>query len=146
MTAADGEQVTIKLVIAIVQDEDADALADSLIAEKYRLTRINTAGGLLRQGNVSFLLGVEEEQAGSATFHHSQELRYANAVRQSASADHGAGRVLYAVSGRGPGRRRDGVRLRRGAFRAALDGRALRDSSGWGLGCYGERSESNVKP
>ena len=64
MTAADGEQLTIKLVIAIVQDEDADALADSLIAEKYRLTRINTAGGLLRQGNVSFLLGVEEERLG----------------------------------------------------------------------------------
>jgi uncharacterized protein YaaQ len=64
LTAADNEGMTMRLVLAIVQDEDADALADSLIAENFGLTRINTAGGLLRQGNVSFLLGVEEDRLG----------------------------------------------------------------------------------
>ena len=50
----------MKLVLAIVQDEDANALSESLLAESFSLTRINTAGGFLREGNVSFLLGVDE--------------------------------------------------------------------------------------
>lgn len=54
----------VKLVLAIVQDEDANALSESLLAERFSLTRINTAGGFLREGNVSFLLGVDEERLG----------------------------------------------------------------------------------
>lgn len=54
----------IKLVVAIVQDEDANALNDSLLAEKFGLTRLNTAGGFLRQGNVTFLMGVHESRLG----------------------------------------------------------------------------------
>ncbi len=46
-----------KLVIAIVQDEDANSLNESLTQGGFGLTRINTAGGFLRQGNVSFLIG-----------------------------------------------------------------------------------------
>ncbi len=62
MTAEDAAGV--KLVLAIVQDEDANALSESLLAERFSLTRINTAGGFLREGNVSFLLGVEEDRLG----------------------------------------------------------------------------------
>lgn len=54
----------MKLVLAIVQDEDANALSESLLAEHFSLTRISTAGGFLREGNVSFLLGVDEELLG----------------------------------------------------------------------------------
>ena len=64
MSPEDDAVITMKLVIAIVQDEDADALSDSLTSEKYGLTRLNTAGGFLRQGNVSFLMGVEESRLG----------------------------------------------------------------------------------
>lgn len=55
---------SMKLVVAVVQDEDANALNDSLIAERFGVTRINTAGGFLRQGNVTFVLGVEEDRLG----------------------------------------------------------------------------------
>ena len=61
---ADDTSTDVKLVLAIVQDEDANALSESLLAERFGLTRINTAGGFLREGNVSFLLGVEEEKLG----------------------------------------------------------------------------------
>jgi len=55
----------VKLFVAIVQEEDADGLADSLVTANFRFTRINTAGGFLRQGNVTFLLGVEDERIGA---------------------------------------------------------------------------------
>ena len=55
---------TMKLVLAIVQDEDADALTESLVDEKFGLTRTDTAGGFLREGNVSFMLGVSEDRLG----------------------------------------------------------------------------------
>jgi len=52
------------LVLAIVQDVDATSLSDSLVLEKFGVTRINTAGGFLREGNASFLIGVEGKRLG----------------------------------------------------------------------------------
>ncbi len=54
----------MKLFLAIVQDEDAGGLSDSLVEARFGFTRINTAGGFLRKGNVTFLMGVEEERIG----------------------------------------------------------------------------------
>ena len=48
-----------KLVVAIVQNEDTDEVVNALMAAGYRLTRINTAGGFLRRGNATLLIGVE---------------------------------------------------------------------------------------
>lgn len=52
----------MKLVIAIIQDEDADNLTRALIAEQFRMTRIASTGSLLRTGNTSLLIGVEDYQ------------------------------------------------------------------------------------
>jgi len=52
----------VKLLIAIVQSEDADKLMDELVAEGLRMTRITSAGALLHRDNVSLFLGVEDEQ------------------------------------------------------------------------------------
>ena len=57
-----GDSKDMKLVVAIVQGEDADAVIRALLAEKHRLTRINTTGGFLRRGNATLLIGVEEGQ------------------------------------------------------------------------------------
>lgn len=46
-----------KLVVAIVQKEDADTAAAALMDAGHRLTRIDTAGGLLRRGSVTLLIG-----------------------------------------------------------------------------------------
>lgn len=49
----------MNLVLAIVHSDDASAIANALLAANHRLTRINTAGGFLRRGNVTLLIGVE---------------------------------------------------------------------------------------
>jgi uncharacterized protein YaaQ len=52
----------MKLVWAVVQNEDAGDAVKALVAKGYRTTRINTVGGLLKRGNVTLLAGVEAEQ------------------------------------------------------------------------------------
>jgi uncharacterized protein YaaQ len=52
----------MKLMIAIVQDEDVDGLAEALIASGQRFTKVSTTGSFLRTGNTSLMIGLEEEQ------------------------------------------------------------------------------------
>ena len=51
----------MKLIIAIVQDEDASRLINTLMMEDYRVTKLATTGGFLRAGNTTLLVGVEDE-------------------------------------------------------------------------------------
>ncbi len=55
-----------KALLAIVTHAAADRLQQGLLAEGLRVTRINTAGGFLRRGNVTFLIGVASEDVGRA--------------------------------------------------------------------------------
>ncbi len=50
----------MNLVLALVQNDDADPVTQALLGASYRVTRINTAGAFLRRGNVTLLIGVEE--------------------------------------------------------------------------------------
>ena len=50
----------MKLVIAIVQDEDVDALTDELVRGGHRFTKVSTTGSFLRTGNSSLLIGVDD--------------------------------------------------------------------------------------
>ncbi len=52
----------MKLVTAIVHNEDAAALVDALLEREFRATRVNSSGGFLKQGNATILVGVEDEQ------------------------------------------------------------------------------------
>ena len=52
----------MQLLIAIVQDDDADLLCKQLIARDIRVTRISTVGGFLARGNVTVLAGVANER------------------------------------------------------------------------------------
>ncbi|NWJ44716.1 MAG: cyclic-di-AMP receptor [Chloroflexi bacterium] len=51
----------MKMVIAVVQSKDAGTLVDKLVARRYRVTRITTSGGFLRESNATLLIGVEDE-------------------------------------------------------------------------------------
>jgi uncharacterized protein YaaQ len=55
----------MKLVMSIVQSDDAGLLVDSLVTKGHRVTRINTAGGFLKQSNATILLGVEDDQTNA---------------------------------------------------------------------------------
>jgi uncharacterized protein YaaQ len=50
----------MKLIFAIVQDEDTDVLTHALIDANYRFTKISTTGSFLRTGNTSLMIGVED--------------------------------------------------------------------------------------
>ena len=50
----------MKLLIAIVQDEDATKLISALMSEGYGVTKLATTGGFLRAGNTTLLIGIED--------------------------------------------------------------------------------------
>jgi uncharacterized protein YaaQ len=50
----------VKLVVAIVHNEDAGALVDALLDKEYRATRLHSSGGFLKQSNATIILGVED--------------------------------------------------------------------------------------
>ncbi len=53
---------TMKLVIAVVQNEDADAIVEALLERQFRATRLASTGGFLRRGNTTLLIGVEDHE------------------------------------------------------------------------------------
>lgn len=52
----------MKLVIAIVNHDDASAVTQALSRGGFSSTRLATTGGFLRSGNVTVLVGVDEEK------------------------------------------------------------------------------------
>jgi uncharacterized protein YaaQ len=50
----------VKLVVAVVHNEDARVLIDALLAHEYRATWLHSSGGFLKQSNATILLGVNE--------------------------------------------------------------------------------------
>ena len=56
----------MKLVVGIVNKDDAGALLDTLVANGYRVTWFQTIGGFLRKENVTVFTGVEDEQVEQA--------------------------------------------------------------------------------
>ena len=56
----------MKLIIAIVQDEDASRLISSLMNEGYSVTKLATTGGFLRSGNTTLLLAVDDNKFDGA--------------------------------------------------------------------------------
>lgn len=52
----------MKLVVAVVQGKDAEALLGALRTAGYRATQINSSGGFLRENNVTVLTGVNDAQ------------------------------------------------------------------------------------
>ena len=56
----------MKLIIAIVQDEDSSKLLSKLMQIGLSATKLATTGGFLKAGNTTLLLGVEEERIQDA--------------------------------------------------------------------------------
>jgi len=56
----------MKLIAAVVQDQDADELLNALMETGFRATKIQTTGGFLRGSNNLILIGVEPEKVDQA--------------------------------------------------------------------------------
>lgn len=56
----------MKLIIAIIKDEDNDKVSQALTKEEFRVTFIASTGGFLRSGRSTLLVGVENGQVTKA--------------------------------------------------------------------------------
>ena len=59
----------MKLVFAIVHNDDARKLTDALRDHNFQFTLISTTGGFLREGNATILIGVDEDKLEDALMH-----------------------------------------------------------------------------
>lgn len=50
----------MKLIVAIINSDDANKVVSNLTKAGYSATRLNTSGGFLRAGNITLMIGVEK--------------------------------------------------------------------------------------
>jgi uncharacterized protein YaaQ len=50
----------LKLVVAVVHNRDKNRVVEDMVRQGYKFTVISSTGGFLREGNTTFLIGVED--------------------------------------------------------------------------------------
>ncbi len=68
----------MKLVLAIVNNDDSAAVANNLTAKGFIATKLSTTGGFLKAGNTTLLIGTDDEKVEAAidiikTFSHKRK-------------------------------------------------------------------------
>lgn len=61
-----GEKKIDKLIIAILQSGDYEAVVAQLNKQNISVTKISSSGGFLKKENVTIMMGIEEEQLENA--------------------------------------------------------------------------------
>lgn len=56
----------MKLIVAIINYDDANAVTQNLSKNGFSSTRLSTTGGFLLSGNVTLLVGVQDDQVQAA--------------------------------------------------------------------------------
>lgn len=56
----------MKMITAIVNKKDASEVCDALAADGFAFTKMATTGGFLQAGNVTLLIGTEDERVDGA--------------------------------------------------------------------------------
>lgn len=72
----------MKLVLAIVNDEDSIKVLTALNEKGFQATKLATTGGFLRSGNVTFLIGTDDEKVDEVI----EVIRSKSAKRKQISA------------------------------------------------------------
>lgn len=54
--------IFMKLILAIVSNDDSGAVSSALTREGYSVTKLATTGGFLMAGNTTFISGVDDEK------------------------------------------------------------------------------------
>jgi len=58
----DKEGLVMKLILAIVSNDDSSSVSSSLTKNGFSVTRLATTGGFLRAGNTTMIVGTEDEK------------------------------------------------------------------------------------
>ena len=56
----------MKMITAIVNKRDADSVCDALTSHNFMFTKMATTGGFLRSGNMTLLIGTEDDKVKKA--------------------------------------------------------------------------------
>ena len=56
----------MKLIIAILKDDDIDNVVQPLMAANFRVTRVASTGGFFHKGSTTLLIGVDDELVDTA--------------------------------------------------------------------------------
>ncbi len=52
----------MKLILAIINKEDATEVSKHLIKSRFSVTKLATTGGFLMSGNITLIIGVDDEK------------------------------------------------------------------------------------
>ncbi len=56
----------MKMIVAIVQDEDSENISNALITNNFRVTRIASTGGFFRRGSTTLMIGLNDDRVDPA--------------------------------------------------------------------------------
>lgn len=56
----------MKLILAIVNDEDGNKVINELSKNGFSVTKLATTGGFLKAGNITMIIGTEDEKVQEA--------------------------------------------------------------------------------
>jgi uncharacterized protein YaaQ len=56
----------MKLIMAVIQDKDANRLTEALSKENFKTTKLASTGGFLKEGNTTLMIGCEDEYVDEA--------------------------------------------------------------------------------
>lgn len=56
----------MKMLIAILNDQDGEQVLKGLVQAEFRATRISSTGAFLRRGNTTVLVGLQDERVDEA--------------------------------------------------------------------------------
>jgi uncharacterized protein YaaQ len=56
----------MKMLIAILRDEDIENIILALTSDNFRVTRVASTGGFFRKGSTTLLIGVEDNRVDAA--------------------------------------------------------------------------------
>jgi uncharacterized protein YaaQ len=56
----------MKMILAILRDEDNERVTHGLLTQGLRVTRIASTGGWMRRGNTTLMIGVDDGQVDPA--------------------------------------------------------------------------------
>jgi uncharacterized protein YaaQ len=59
-------EMMMKLILAVVQDQDSNNLLKALVEHNFRATKLASTGGFLKSGNTTFIIGTEDIRVNKA--------------------------------------------------------------------------------
>jgi len=57
----------MKIILAVIRDSDEARVVEEMVNLGIRVTRMASTGGFLRRGNVTLMIGVEDERLQAVT-------------------------------------------------------------------------------